>query len=234
MTPVRLNAIVYGCITLLLGIAVIGTASAQAEIGANWMVNGANISNNTLLPEVQIKELENKIGTLLFTTKAGTKVKILCKEVHIVEAKLKLVGTLATLRMTGLNCTIDLNESESAACKPHSPGEAAGVIKSNALTGLAVLSEGTPVVLIKPETGTVLGKIELGVECAIGESLLVGGEFTVKDCQNEFAVEKVEHLIEQGPGTVLTALGQPASLDGSSIVKLSGAHTGLKFSGLPG
>jgi hypothetical protein len=220
-------------LVLVTGILALGGASAQAETGANWMVNGTNV-NGTLLPEVQVKELVKKVGSLLFTTKAGTQVIILCEVLHIIFVRLWPSGALVSIIIIGLNCVVDLNGKASAACKPHSPGEPAGTIKSKELTGLMVLHEGSGIVSVKPTTGTTLANIELGESCAIGEEIPLAGQFTVKDSQGEFSVEKVEHGVEEGPLSSITALGQAATLDGSAIVKLGGVHAGLKFSGLPG
>jgi hypothetical protein len=57
------------------------------------------------------------------------------------------------------------------------------------------------------------------------------GVLFLKDCKNEGRTELVEHLFEELKAlTKLTVLGVAATLDGSFFKKLTGAHTGLKFS----
>jgi hypothetical protein len=234
MPQLSLKLKALACSVLVVGVmSLISVSAAQGEAGANWRVNGTNV-NSTLLPEVQVKELENSIGELLFTTKGGTKVAIGCKELDMFGVKFGPNGNIVSADyVKGLNCSTKLNGTTTANCKPRAGGEALGTIKSREMFGLMVLSGGVPVAQVKPVSGTEIATIELGELCAIGETVPVAGVMTAKDCQGKFTVESVEHLIEQGPGTALTALGQPATLDGSAVVKLTGAHTGLKFSGSP-
>ncbi len=220
-------------------LAVLGliafAASAQAEPTANWRVNGANV-NSTLLPQAQIKEVENKTGSLLFTTKSGVKVEILCTTIKLSGAKLKTTGSTTEGVAQFEGCLTKLNGTVSANCKPKTSTEPSGTIRTNNFLGLLLLqSAGVPVVQLKPETGTVWVTIELGELCAIGEFEPVEGVFNAQDCKGATATELVDHLMEQGPGTTLTVLGQPATIDGSALVALTGAtHTGLKWSGVAG
>jgi hypothetical protein len=67
---------------LVLGLMACAAAGAQAE--GNFKVNGANVTSE-LLPSIQVASLENKTVSLLFTTKAGTKVEILCTEMKLLD-----------------------------------------------------------------------------------------------------------------------------------------------------
>jgi hypothetical protein len=210
-------------------------ASAQAEPTSNWRVAGANV-NSTLLPEVQVKEVENKTADLLFTTKGGTKVDILCTGASLSNVKLKTTGSTTEGTATFTGCLTKLNGTTTANCKPKGGGGASGTIVTKKGLGLLYLSSaGVPGVKLTPETGTQFVNIELGELCAIGENVPVEGVLSLKDCKGLIATEAVDHLAEQGPGTSLTALGQPATIDGSVILALAGAaHITKNWSGIAG
>ncbi len=209
-------------------------ASAQAEATSNWKVNGSNV-NSTLLPEVQVKELENKTADLLFTTKGGTKVDILCTAVSLSNVKLKTTGSTTEGTATFSGCLTKLNGTTTANCKPKGGGGASGTIITKNGLGLLQLSGGETVTKLFPEVAPEFVNIEMGELCAIGENVPVAGNLNLKDCKGVIGTELVEHLAEQGAGTSLTALGQPATIDGSVILALAGTgHVGLKFSGVAG
>jgi hypothetical protein len=86
------------------------------------------------------------------------------------------------------------------------------------------------------EEGGLFANIFLGLECAFGEKLLVGGELVLKDCQKAFLTDQVTHLVEEDK--VLTklwvnSLTNPATIDGSATAALAGPHIGLTFAGHP-
>jgi hypothetical protein len=235
MTRVRLTHKALSLCALIVVAMALIVGAAHPEGTSNWRVNGTNV-NSTLLPEVQVKELENKTGSLLFTTKGGTQVEVLCTSAALSNVKLKATGSLAEFNATFSGCLTKLNGSVVASCKPKSFGTASGTIQTLKLLGLLVLaSVGVPVTRITPETGTLLATIEFGELCLIGESAPVNGLLFIKDCKGETSVERVEHLVEEAAGTTITALGQAATLDGSAILALTGAaHIGLKWSGVAG
>ena len=213
---------------LVLGLMAFSASAAQAL--PVWMVNGADLNNNTLLPEVG-GELETT-STLLFTTKGGTAVAISCTAATVTEAKLKEAGKTTESRVKFSGCSTKLNGTLSSKCEPFT-GASKGVIETNKGLILIVLDAGVAAALVEPETGETLVTIALGETCAIGESVPVTGELFLKDCQNEFATEKVIHLVEQLLSETLKALGQPANLDGSAFIFLKGAHLNAPWSGLP-
>jgi hypothetical protein len=56
----------------------------------------------------------------------------------------------------------------------------------------------------------------------------------LKDCTNEGLVDKVEHLVEEGPLTKLFFGSNAAHvLAGSAWAYLAGAHEGMTFAGHP-
>jgi hypothetical protein len=229
------------CLMAALGIMA-SAASAQAESGAHWNVNGSPISA-ILLPEVQAS-LENGTGSLL--TQVGLNaVKILCTAMEFEEADFKPEGgSLGRAKFSG--CDTFLNGTLAIKCLPKSPGQALGTILTNLLKDLIVLHPAVSATegydRVEPDSGEPdpqFVNILLGATCAIGSEMPVYGKFTAKDCNNEGRVEKVTHLYEEfAPLTdlrVFTALTGPrATIDGSANISLTGAHVGLRWSGIPG
>jgi hypothetical protein len=232
------------CLLVALCLAALTIVPAQAETGANWMVNGANISS-TLLPSVQIKEIENIPGTddhhlVLLGTIAKVNFEILCTGMTLVEAVLKANGSsLGKGRFTG--CATLIKGSESKACQPKGETKEAGVIVTKLLQGLIVLHTlagggAIPLVRIEPEEGSVILSFQTGAECSFGELIELRGKFFAKDCSEQFRLEFAGHLFVQGPLTELFINLNPANVanvDGSVVAELSGKHAGLAWSGLP-
>ncbi len=229
---------------LVLGLMALGAGGAQAEPGATWRVNGAAIPGGAdLLPQLTNKEIENKIGSLLFVTNGGTHVLILCAELHF---SITFGGNGAILleRFTLLGCHISLNEKLATNCQAHSPGKPNGVILSERFKGLITLDVGNDLVKLTPEnskgeTSKLLAVIELGELCAIGEEINVettalGEGLWIRDVGGNagFLAETTTHLFQEGLSKLL-ALGQPAKLIGSGVAELGGIHAGLKWSGVP-
>jgi hypothetical protein len=224
---------------LLLGLMAFASA-AQAETGAKWSLTTAGgvleAIKASLLPTVG-GSLETE-GILLFTTKGGTKVDILCTEASTEGITLLTEGKTTEGQVKFSKCITKLNGVTTANCEPVTGAEK-GVVKTKKGLGLIILHLLTPngavepLFRIRPETGTVLATIELGTKCAIGEEVPVAGELFIKDCEGKFAVHQAIHLVEEGPLTSLTALGQPAKLDGSAFIFLTGAHLNLAWAGLP-
>jgi hypothetical protein len=209
------------------------------------MVNGTNI-NSTLLPSVQIKEVEPLPGTkeshlVLLGTIAKANFEILCTGMTLVEAVLKASGaSLGKARFTG--CATFIKGSESKACQPKGETKEAGVIVTRALEDLIVLHTlaggGTvPLDRIEPEEGSVILTFQTGAECSLGNLIELRGKFFAKDCSEQLQFEQIGHLFVQGPLTELFINLNPANVanvDGSVVAELAGAHAGLKWSGLPG
>lgn len=245
----------------VLGLMTVA-CSAQAETGATWRVNGSAISSK-LLPQLEITEIENKSASLSFTTKGGTSILVLCTATKFTEGgKLTINGGISLGRIKGSGCSVLLNETAAPQCKPHSPGMPAGEILSEKFTGLIILDKEEELKIIKEgkeevifdrisnlvkitpensagETSKLYLQIELGEECAIGslvkvETTKLGEGLWLKDIGGNtgFSTEAVTHLVVEGLSTML-ALGQPAKTIGSATLKLSGEHTGLKWSGAP-
>lgn len=238
----RLGLKVLGLCALALGLMAFVASAAQAELTAHWNVAGSPVTGANSF-QLEIREIENSTATLLFTTKGGTKVGILCQKAKFDEGgKLIKEGTLSLGRVLFEKCVVFLNEKLSSACEAHTTGQAVGNVLTEKATGLIVLDvvggQTEDYVKITPDSGTLLAPIEMGPECAIGTLVKVEGILWIKDCPTgnktsteRFLTEDVSHLIEESLHG-MTALGQPATIDGSAFVQLPGGTT--NFSGTPG
>jgi hypothetical protein len=227
----RRLAVIGVCVGLVSVAIVLNASGVQAEKGANWMVNGTNIT--TLLPEVQIKEVVMNDMNLVGTSQGGTKLEILCTTAKFSNTKLEAEGRVSSGSTTKFSgCITRLNGTLSKPCEPHTGAEN-GVIVSKPLKGLLVLSEGEAMIEFTPSTGTIFVTITLGEECSIEGGLPVAGNSLVKDTSKAFTTELANHIVEQAAASKLTLCGNPATISGKASLELVGVHSGLKWSGLP-
>ncbi len=237
-----------GLCALALSLMAFAGGIAQAETGAKWKVNGADVGD--LLPQLVVKEIENKTANIVFTTKGGTHVLILCTSTEFdTGGLLTSNGGVSTGNVGFKGCVTSLNGAISKNCTPHSPGKPLGEILSlqgKGLIALDKLASGELTELIKVVPVNAEGKIvklfgmlEMGELCAIGETLNVettelGEGVWGKDVGGNagFLTESVTHLMVEALSKLLV-LGQPTKVIGSAVVELGGVHTGLKWSGAP-
>jgi hypothetical protein len=232
-----------GLCALAFGLIALGTNVVQAEEGAKWtLINqvGELLEiKGALLPSVVIASVVNSEMVLLANTKGGTKIELLCTGAQFLGASLEAGGKVSSGNKTKFTgCVMKLNGSVSVPCEPHT-GSEKGTFTSNGLKGLLVLHElagGAKDTLIRfePVEGTAFVTVSLGEECSIGASCTITGVSTVKDAENQFGTEKVQHLVEQGPLSNLQFNGNPASVDGAALLQLAGVHQNLKWAGIPG
>jgi hypothetical protein len=243
-----------GLCALVLGLMTFSVSAAQAEVGAHWNIIKATgelvqvNETNKLFALLEIKEVENNTITLSFTTKAGTKVAILCTSMKFDEGGLlQANGGISLGRLLFRGCFTSLNGVAAGGCQTHSTGKPKGEILTEKAKGLIVLDklesgEVDDFIKIVPDEGLVFAKVEMGEECSIGETIKMeakaaGEGLWLKDGGPEpnksFLEEKVEHLIE-GSLTGLIALGQPTTVVGSALLRLVNEHIGLKWGGTPG
>jgi len=239
MVRSRLGLKALGLCALVLGLMAFVASGAQAETGADWLVEGKGVNASGLNPSVGIKEIENKTATLL-TKIAGTEVEYLCTGAELSGAKLEANGSVTnggTVRFTG--CVAFLNKKLNAACEPKNNFTENGVISTKPGKGLLVLhklANGTidAITRIEAKEGETLAVIE-NKECAIGSKVPVIGKLTLYDAA--LTTESVDHLITQGPLTELWTISKTAehvaNIDGTALVRLTGGHLGLKWSGKP-
>ena len=235
MSRSRLRGRALGIFIAMLGLIAIGAQAAQAEPGANWRMNGANVVV-ALLPSLQIGAVENNTLSLL-TRVAGVSVTFLCTGEELIGAKLETEGRITAgfkIKLTG--CVTLLNGMLSAVCTPFSAGQPLGTVLSNELKGLLVLHEGQGLIRIEPKMGETLKVYEFHEECPL-PAIPLKGKLFLKDCKNELRVELVTHLFEQGPLTHLYVISDTAehavNFDGSATMILTGAHAGFTWSGQP-
>jgi len=223
---------VLGLLALLLCVAAAVAGPASATTVANWKVKGVNVTAE-LSPTMAVKEIEAK-DAILLTKIAGKSLEFLCTELQPINVKLKPEGVVAFeagLKFTG--CVTKVAGVVNGSCEPVSGGKEPGVIISNTLKGALVEHEGSGIVRFEPVTGESFGNIMMGEECAFGEKVSLLGKFTLKD--TALGTETETHLFSQGPLTELWVISKTeehkVTVDGSIVVKLAGAHTGLLWSG---
>ena len=223
---------VLGLCAVVLGLMAISASGAQAS---EWYYKkeGKLLAMGDLLPSVGAA-FETGGGSLLLTTKGGTKLKINCTEISVT-GKLKEGGKSTEGKAKFGNCETFLNEETKAStkCVPETAGKKLELV-TNILLVLVGLHEGVPTAIVEPETGTTLASWSFGEACSVAEFFEVKGELILEDCKGEFSVHKVKHLFQEHKTLHnLTALGVPATLDGSAEYFLTGVgHEGLEWAGL--
>jgi len=209
---------------LVLGMMAISASGAQAS---KWMVAGKNVSGEL---KVGAKvELEGGSATLL-TTSGGNNVAITCTSAVVTSATITLAQINGTINFSG--CTTKINGAAEPLCNPKNAG---GIIETGGSVE-AVLHEGKE---YAKATGTAGVFATFKFSCvSLPSTVKVTGTGWLEDCNNEFAVEKVTHLVQEAtvPAKALGGLlfgANAATIDGSANVAFSDAeHLGLKFSGL--
>jgi hypothetical protein len=246
MTRTRLGLL--GLCAMVFGLMAFSAAAAQAEVGAQWLL--AEKAPGTKL----VAFLEAEIGLrketngILHSKIAGIAVLFECTELSLVgNPKLKANGSISTGKIKFTGCDTFLNGVLSKPCLPEGGG-VADVIETLNLHALIILhklasGEVDDLLSVLPDDvngkpSEVFAHIELGPECAIGENVLVVGKATLKDCEGLALTHLVEHLVELGPLTELWVTQNKtaehvATILGSAWGFLTGAHTGMKFSGDP-
>jgi len=226
---------------LLLGLMAFTAGTAQAEPNSHlWTVN----PETGLLKDLSViilAKLDKKIPLTLTSKIAGVSVVFTCTELELTGAKSEANGTIskgAKVIFTG--CTTKLNGATSAACEPVSGGKKGVVVTKpgHALIRLDIL-KGPPevkhdVIEVLPDEGEIFATIEMGEECSIGEKVnVIGPRVQYRDCENEFLVHKVEHLVEillQELWVISKTAEHVATLGGSFMLYLGGEHLNLKWS----
>jgi hypothetical protein len=225
---------VLGLCAMLVGLMALGASAAQAE-GTAWVILNAKgekvVVKKPLLP-VLTSELEGKKVVLTASLFEGAVlVELRCTGTELIGIHLGENGSLSKggkVKLTG--CTTWINEESSVECKLHSSGEPVGSIVTNKLKGLLLEHEGSPVVEVSPESGSSFVSLLMGSECVLGEELVIEGKLVFKDCEGLGGSHLVTHLFEENEAlTELFIFGEPAHIEGSATVSLTGEHKGLKW-----
>jgi hypothetical protein len=229
-------ATVDGSIVLELGGAHKGLdwRIEKSEAVPTWRVQKTDLSSK-LSPSLIITELEGK-DEILLTEILKSKIEKLCTAAELIGAKLETEGKIssgAKVRFSG--CVFKINGKLAPTCEPHTGAEK-GVIVTNATKGLIVLGEGKGLLLLTPVSGETFITVELGEECAVGEKVPLLGRLTLSI--SGMGSEEVAHLVAQGPLTELWLISKTeehkVTLDGSAMLALTGEHSGMTWSGVPG
>jgi hypothetical protein len=229
-----------GLCVAALGVMAFSASAAQAEAGANWLIltsSGALKTGGELHATVT-GSLENNLGILL-TTVLGIKTEILCTAATLIGVSLEGTGSLTNggkVKFTG--CSLDLNGAAAPECEVHSTGQPIGTLETSPFKGLLVLIGGVGRILIEPKEGETFANFNMGEECPIGENIPFRGKLVLKDCENKLTTHLVTHLFEEDTVNsdiwVLNKTAEhKATIDGSTLASLTGAHVGLRWAGDP-
>jgi hypothetical protein len=229
-----------GLCAVVVGIMAVSASAAQAEAGANWLIltSGGAVKTGAELHAAVIGSLENNTGSLLSRV-LGINVQILCTAATLVGVSLEGTGSLTNggkVKFSG--CSVDLNGAAAPECAVHSAGQPVGTVETLAGKGLLVLIGGVGRTLIEPKEGETFANLNMGEECPIGENIPVRGKLVIKDCENKLSTHLVTHLIEEDTvNSDLWVLNKTeehkATIDGSALASLTGAHAGLAWAGDP-
>jgi hypothetical protein len=222
MIQSKLGLKAFGLCVLMVGLMAV---SANSALAGAWDVEGTA----TLPAQVQIKDLEGlgspsvKDGTLLAQLNASTHVAFTCTAMELVGANLEAGGSVTNgfaAKFTG--CVTFLNGALAKNCEAKSSGQPNGTIQTVALKGLLQLVSGAKVTIIEAKTGDEFVDIDVGPKCSFGEEVpVLCNKFAVKDAGLE--TSSLDHLISEEPtNSKCTALGKPAVIIGSALVKLVG------------
>ncbi len=225
-------------IVVLLGLIALMSSSTQAEVGANWKVKGANVTEK-LSPSIGIKEIEKVAGTEeryvgFLTLLDKEQADFRCTGMSVIGAKLETEGKITSGMKFKFSGCVFINKGKiSLACSPLYEGKEKGVIVTNALKGLLFLHEGKGLVSFEPVKGPSFTLVEFGEECVFFPSWGFGGKLTLKDAS--LGSEAVTHLFVEGSLSNLALEGTvPTTFCGSVVWELTGEHKGLPWSGVPG
>jgi hypothetical protein len=208
-----------------------------------WSVEGKDTKE--LSAGAQITKLTSAKATLK-TKIGGAEVKFTTSSApELSGIKLAGEGKLSaggTVKFKGV--TTELNGKASAVCTPLGTAgndTTLGSITSQKLSGALVLHEGGGVTQLLPETGTVLGTLFFGGECALPKEVPLitkkeTGKGLVLTDPLGISKELVEHEATQLSAlTELWAISETeehkATLEGSAAIGLTSPHSGLKWKG---
>jgi hypothetical protein len=218
---------------LALGLmAFASSASAAPE----WLIldKSGTVLTTTELSATVVGALEENMGTLL-THLSGLAVSVLCMSATLEGTKLDKEGKLTEEggKVTFEGCTVPT----PSGCEVKSKGAVVGTIASLELKGTL---ESSGEIKIEPKTagGTFTELIFSGATCPLPTEAVfkIGGVLWLKDCEGKLKEHLESHLIVESTahGKTLfigadTAEHLETSLDGSTWVRLSDEHTGLKW-----
>jgi hypothetical protein len=242
---IRTRLGLLGLCVVLLGAMAFSASVAQAEVGAQWLFaeKGAGTESVPFLEASLGFEAETVL--IIHTANEGKNILIECKSISTENATLKASGSIgkgAKIKIGG--CGIKLNGVLQPECEPIA-GKEKGVIRTTGLHALLELREllggggvKDSVLNFSPDASSTWAVIEMSSGCPLGTKLEVFGNLAVKDCKSEFSTFFVKHLFEYIEAftslwIVKNNLEHHLYFLSSWWGFLTGAHEGLKWSGLP-
>jgi hypothetical protein len=229
-----------GLCAITVGLMALSVSIAHAEAGAKWLIlNAAETTKTELLATIGFKEFLGGSGT--FKTRiAGAEVKFRATGAELIGLGLEPEGKLTVggkIKFTGVQTF--LNGALSAVCLPNEPLGAPDIVVTEKLKGELVLhTGGVGVVKIEPEVGNVLARIHFGEECPLPELVPIIGKAFLKDPLGISNLLVEHEAVELSALTALWAISETVEhrgiLEGGAVIRLTGAHFGLKWSGIPG
>jgi hypothetical protein len=172
-----------GLCAVVFGMMAFAASAAQAESTAQWLIlnSSGQLKTGGELKSQLVAKIENEDGTLL-TKVIGLSVKVLCKSATLEGVFLEKEGSLTNGGKVDFGgCETFVNNVLEPVCTPRSPGGAFGLIRTNALKGLAVLVAGDKRIRVQPSVaGGSFVSIEFGEECVLPIAPIFG-ELYFKD-----------------------------------------------------
>jgi hypothetical protein len=221
-----------GLCAVVLGLIAFSAGTAQAETGANWLVNGKTAGG---LLSVLVSEVSEHWAIL--SEVLGITLNILCEDVTFVSIHLEGNGSLTNggkLQLSG--CLVYLKGELNSKCKPKAGGAEVGTILTNSMKGLLVLVGGSARIRLEPASGETIASVSMGAECPIGETIPIRGKLFLKDA--EMGTNLVKHsMTEDSTNSHLWILNLTAEHEVTChfllITFLAGIHESFKWSGDP-
>jgi hypothetical protein len=236
----RLRFKALGLSVLAFSLMAVWAGTAQAEFtGGNWTYLTAGGVLKTFEGALSEPEFSGEIeagtvGWLDAKVLGGQLLEYECEALKVVKGKLQAGGkAIGSLFFT--ECETYIGNVLNKNCNPN-----AGVIATKEIKIVMLLHKldaGTihKILIAEPVTGTTLATVQSTEACAIGLNVPIGGKFTIE--LSNPTTHEVKHLIKEfGNLTHIYVISDTvehhATITGSALAFLNGAHAGLKFAGL--
>jgi hypothetical protein len=242
MTRTKLGLL--GLCAVVVGMMAMSVSSAQA-VTVSWLILNAEKTVATNLKAQVIGKTDSTHLTLDGEV-AGLKIAVTCTNFTLKEVFIEPVEKLnETGKVVFTGCKVykvgPLTE-QYTLCTVNTSGTAAGTIETNAGKGLLLLVGSKLLTRIEPLAGPTGNFATLqfkGEGCVLPELNQVHGTLYLEDCLGQATTHKLEHLVQADPVNTLLYVGghsakqlEVTKLLGSAWVFLTGAHSGLEWSGM--
>jgi hypothetical protein len=223
---------------LILSTTIVLVSSAQAS---SWLILNSAGTTATELKASLTGEADGPDLTLL-STFFGVKFALTCTNFVLINFNLEKGGKLtegASVEFTGCAFYGKGTLEEPLPCVAQSPGFPVGTIVTAELKGEFTGSGAR--IEPKAKEGAFLTLRNEKPECFLAEVNTFRGTLVLEDCEkqpesepciNRAETHEIKHLLQVSASTSLSYFKATATAAGSSWIKLSGAHAGLKWSGM--